>query len=102
MGVQLILVPTANPANFSVVNTTLVPARALENNITIVYTNYCGSDNGLSFCGQSTIVGPIAQPLASAGPDDEDLLIADLNSINNINTALLSTQLADFRKVLTK
>ena len=70
--------------------------------MTIVYTNYCGSDNGLSFCGQSTIVGPLAQPLASAGPDNEDLLIADLSSINNIDAALISTQLTDFRKVLTK
>jgi predicted amidohydrolase len=80
----------------------LVPARASENALTIVYTNYCGSDNGLSFCGQSTIVGPDAQPLASAGPNDEDFLIADLGSIKNIDTALLSTQLADFRKVPTK
>ena len=102
MGVQLVLVPTANPEDYSIVNTTLVPARASENAMTIVYTNYCGSDNGLSFCGQSTIVGPLAQPLASAGPDDEDLLIADLISINNIDAALLSTQLTDFRKVLTK
>ena len=102
MGVQLLLVPTANPTNFSEVNTTLVPARALENAISIVYANYCGSDNGLSFCGQSTIVDPIAQPLASASPDDEDLLIADLSSINKIDTALLSTQLADFRKVPSK
>jgi hypothetical protein len=47
-------------------------------------------------------VGPLAQPLASAGPDDEDLLIADLSSINNIDAALISTQLTDFRKVLTK
>ena len=102
MGVQLVLVPTANPENFSIVNTTLVPARASENAMTIVYTNYCGSDNGLSFCGRSTIVGPLAQSLASAGPDDEDLLIADLSSINKIDAALISTQLTDFRKVPTK
>ena len=51
MGVQLILVPTANPEKFSVVCDTLVPARASENALTIVYANYCGSDNGLSFCG---------------------------------------------------
>ena len=102
MGVQLILVPTANPDKFGHVCNTLVPARASENAITIAYANYCGSDNGLSFCGQSTIVGPDAQSLASASHDQEKLLIADLTSINKINSALLSTQLADFRKVLTK
>ena len=99
MGVELILVPTANPEKFSVVCNTLVPARASESALTIVYANYCGSDNDLSFCGQSTIVGPDAKPLASASHDTENLIIADLTSINSINTSLLSTQLADFRKV---
>ena len=102
MGVQLILVPTANPEKFSLVCNTLVPARASENALTIAYANYCGSDNGLSFCGQSTIVGPDAKSLASASPDKEALLIADLALINNIDAALLSTQHADFRKVFTK
>ena len=102
MGVQLILVPTANPEMFSVVCDTLVPARASENALTIVYANYCGSDNGLSFCGKSTIVGPDAKPLASAGGNEEKLLIANLNSLNQIEKSLLSTQLADFRKVITK
>ena len=102
MGVQLILVPTANPEKFSVVCDTLVPARASENALTIVYANYCGSDNGLSFCGKSTIVGPDAKPLASAGGNGENLLIANLNSLNQIEKSLLSTQLADFRKVITK
>ena len=36
MGVQLILVTTANPKKFSVVCDTLVPARASENALTIV------------------------------------------------------------------
>ena len=36
MGVQLILVPTANPEQFSVVCDTLIPARASENALTIV------------------------------------------------------------------
>jgi len=102
MGVQLVLVPTANPEKFSLVCETLVPARASENALTIAYANYCGSDNGLTFCGQSTIVGPDAQSLAYASFDQENIIIADLTSIKNIDTALLSTQLADFRKVFTK
>jgi len=101
MGVQLVFVPTANPEKFDFVCNTLVPARASENALTIAYANYCGSDNGLSFCGQSTIVGPDAQSLASASSDQENLIIADLASIKNIDADLLSTQLADFRKVFT-
>jgi len=47
-------------------------------------------------------VGPDAKPFASAGSNEENLLIANLNSLNKIEKNLLSTQLADFRKVITK
>ena len=47
-------------------------------------------------------MGPDAKPLASAGGNEENLLIANLNSLNKIEKTLLSTQLADFRKVITK
>lgn len=99
MGVKRIFVPTANPADFSFVCKTLVPARASENALTIIYANYCGTDAGLRFCGQSTIVGPDSIPLATATRDAETLLIADLTQIDQIHPSLLSTQHADFRKV---
>ncbi|MEJ6709036.1 MAG: carbon-nitrogen hydrolase family protein [Amylibacter sp.] len=99
MGVKRILVPTANPADFSLVCNTLIPARATENNQTIVYANYCGADNGLSFCGQSIIAGPAKTILTQASRDGEILLVADLNEIDKIEPSLLSTQLADYRKV---
>ena len=98
-GVKRILVPTANPADFSFVCNTLVPARASENNQTIVYANYCGADNGLSFCGQSIIAGPGETILAQASHDTEILLVADLNEIDKIEPSLLSTQQTDYRKV---
>ena len=99
MGVKRILVPTANPGDFSLVCNTLVPARATENNQTIVYANYCGSDNGLRFCGQSIIAGPAETKLAQATRDTETLLFADLTQIDTIAPSLLSTQQADYRKV---
>lgn len=99
MGVKRIFVPTANPADFSLVCTTLVPARATENNQTIVYANYCGADNGLSFCGQSIIAGPAETILTQATRDAEILLVADLAETNKIEPSLLSTQQADYRKV---
>ncbi len=58
MGVQLVLVPTANPEKFSFVCNTLVPARASENALSIAYANYCGSDNGLTFCWPINDCGP--------------------------------------------
>ncbi|OSQ44605.1 carbon-nitrogen hydrolase family protein [Thalassospira alkalitolerans] len=94
-GVKLILVPTANPKGFEHVSRVMVPARATEMSITIVYANYCGTEQGLEFAGRSLIVGPDANIIASAGTS-ETLLVAAIT--NPINSALLSTQLSDFTK----
>jgi predicted amidohydrolase len=99
LGVKRILVPTANPADFSLVCNTLIPARATENNQTIIYANYCGAENGLHFCGQSIIAGPGEMTLTQAGIDAETLICADLSLLDEISPSLLSTQQADYRKV---
>jgi nitrilase len=80
----------------------LVPARALENRMTIAYANYCGTEAGLSYGGKSVIVGPDAEVLAQAGIG-ETVLITDISVIHQIDPALLSTQLEDtnFAKATT-
>ncbi len=93
-GVELLLVPTANPVAFDVVSDTLVPARAFESRMTIAYANLCGSENGLTYGGRSVIVGPDGAILAKAGRG-EALLIVDLNVVDAIDPSLLSTQLQD-------
>ncbi|WP_158970645.1 carbon-nitrogen hydrolase family protein [Chachezhania sediminis] len=95
-GVKLILVPTANSVDFPHVSNVVVPARAAEMGITIAYTNYCGSEGDLTFDGRSLIVGPNGKALASAGPGPT-LLVTDLDVA--VPDWLLSTQLADFRRV---
>ncbi len=97
-GVKLLLVPTANPAQFDNVSKLLVRARALESDMTIVYANYCGSEAGLEYGGLSLVVGPDGEALAEA-EREEALLITDLNHISAIDPALLSTQQQDFREV---
>ena len=52
LGVELLLVPTANPIAFTNVSDTLVPARAAENGMTIAYANYSGTENGLEYGGR--------------------------------------------------
>ena len=99
MGVKRIFVPTANPADFSLVCNTIVPSRATENNQTIIYANYCGEDNGLSFCGQSVIAGPAETILIQATMSEETLLITDLTETDKIKPSMLSTQHTDYRKV---
>jgi len=97
-GVELLLVPTANPAGFDNVSNVIVPARACETAMTIAYANYCGSDAGLRFGGLSTLVGPDGNVMARAGTG-ETLLIADLSATSDIDPAHLSTQNTDRRRV---
>lgn len=57
-GAQLITVPTALPTGAEEVSTTLVPARALENRVTIAYANHTGTEAGITFEGASVLAGP--------------------------------------------
>ena len=97
-GVDLLLVPTANPAGFGVVNDALVPARAYEYRMTVVYANYHGDEAGLAFGGGSVIVGPDGQPLARAGTG-ESLLVCDLAGLSVLDPGILSTQDQDRREI---
>jgi len=96
-GAELILVPTANPAGHEHVPALLVPSRASENGLSVVYANYVGTDKGLVFGGRSIIVGPDGQVLAQAGPR-ETMLIVDLPPRAAYNPEAISAQLADLRQ----
>ncbi|WP_282607349.1 carbon-nitrogen hydrolase family protein [Pelagibius sp. Alg239-R121] len=96
-GAELLLVPTANPAGFEHVSDVLLPARAVETNMTIAYANYCGSDSGLTFGGSSILLGPDGGILVKAGKT-EALLIADLDGCADIDPTRISTQYHDFRE----
>lgn len=97
-GVDLLLVPTANPAGFENVSTLLVPARAFEQAMTVAYANYHGREAGLAFGGGSVIAGPDGNALARAGAG-EALLIVDLGHRDTLDPAKLSTQRRDRREI---
>lgn len=77
-GAEILLVPTANMAPFDSVCTRLVPARAEENGLAVVYANYVGAEADFVYCGRSCVSGPDGADLARAGAQEEVLLIADL------------------------
>jgi predicted amidohydrolase len=77
-GVDLVAVPTALMEPFEVVARTLVPARAVENQIYLAYANRCGREADLRYCGSSCVVGPEGAWLARAGRGEE-LIVADLD-----------------------
>lgn len=97
-GVDLILVPTANPAGAEHVQNVLVPARAHENRQVIAYANYCGVERGLAFSGLSVIAGPDARPIAMAGTR-ETLLIVDLPSLADHRPDQIARLSEDYRAI---
>jgi 5-aminopentanamidase len=77
-GARTVLVPTANMTGCEEVQGILVRARACENNVGLVYANYCGADDGFEYNGLSMICGPRGEVLAQADAKTEQLVIADL------------------------
>ncbi|MFJ4064183.1 carbon-nitrogen hydrolase family protein [Pseudomonas sp. NPDC089996] len=73
-GAELILVPTANMTPYDFVCQVTVRARAQENQCYLVYANYCGAEDEIQYCGQSSIIGPDGSLMAMAGRDECQLL----------------------------
>ncbi len=95
-GAQLVLVPTANPEGFENVSHKTVPAQAFTHAVTIAYANFCGGEGDLTFGGHSLIAAPDGAVLAAAHTT-ETLIVTDI--AHDVDPALLSTQLADYREI---
>ena len=98
-GAELIVVPTANMRAYDIVATTLVPARAFENQCGLVYANHCGSEGDIDYGGLSRVVAADGAVLAAAGRD-EALLVADLDRAQLMASRLRSPYLGDRRPEL--
>lgn len=77
-GADLILVPTANMAEYDFVATHVVPVRAFESQVLIAYANLCGSEGDIVYGGLSCIAAPDGVELARGGRE-ETLILADLD-----------------------
>ena len=69
-GAEIVVVATACGEDWEQVPTCVVPSRAYENGIFMVYANYCGVENGHGFCGLSCIVDPSGADLARANKSE--------------------------------
>lgn len=98
-GADLILAPTANMVPYEVVATTVVPARAYENQVYLAYANYCGVEGRLEYCGLSCVAAPDGTVAARAG-QDETVLVAELDRELLDASRSLNTYLADRRPEL--
>lgn len=98
-GAKIIFNPTANMQPYTAVPKTLIRARALENDVVVVYANLSGEENGLAYTGLSAIISPEGEDLARAG-EQEALLIADVSHyIQKDKQHVFSTQLAELKSV---
>ncbi|TQN30882.1 putative amidohydrolase [Haloactinospora alba] len=73
-GTDLLLVPTALMHPHTAVATSVVPVRALENQIHVAYVNRCDTEGELDYCGLSCLVDPWGEELLRAGSGPELLL----------------------------
>lgn len=64
-GAELLLVPTALAGDVPAVPGVLVPARSLENNMTVAYANHVGIEGELDFDGRSLVAGPQGEVVGS-------------------------------------
>src|SRR3546814_16550203 len=80
-GAELILGPTALPQGpfAAFIATSVVPVRAFENQVFVVYADHVGSDGRFAYAGLSRAIGPDGQSLAAAGDNQPALLFADID-----------------------
>ena len=98
-GADLVAVPTALMDPFEIVARTVIPARAVENQVFLAYANRCGREGDLRYCGQSCVAGPDGSDLARAGRGEE-LILADLDLKRLSASRRDNTYLADRRPEL--
>jgi predicted amidohydrolase len=70
-GADVVVAPTALKAEWAFVARQLVPTRAFENGVFVLYANYCGHENGFDYLGESCIVAPGGEEIARAGRGEE-------------------------------
>ncbi len=79
-GAELVIVPTALPDGTISrrVADMVVPTRAFENGVFVVYADLCGEEGSFAYGGRSAIIGPDGDELARAGAR-ETLLVAEMD-----------------------
>lgn len=77
-GADAILALSATTAPYPVVPRKLIPARAYENQLFMLFCNRTGSEQGLDYAGESCVAAPDGEILAACG-QEEALLLAEID-----------------------
>lgn len=100
-GAQLIIVPTALGEQWGNVALQLIPTRAFENGVWLLYANHAGAENGMRYFGGSCIVAPNGSDAARAG-SDETLISTDVNAQAVIDAQLRLPYLREYRRIVVR
>ena len=65
-GTELVIVPTALVEQWESVALQLMPTRAFENGVWVMYANHAGTENGFKYAGKSCILDPVGRDVARA------------------------------------
>lgn len=77
-GAEVVIVPTALVKQWAVVACQVMPARAFENGVWLLYANHAGVENGSRYLGGSCILAPDGRDAARVG-GEEALVVASLD-----------------------
>ena len=97
-GANLVAVPTALMRPYDFVPRMMLPVRAFENQVFLIYANRCGTESGMAYVGESCIVAPDGSVLARAGAGEE-MLAANLDDAAMAESRALNTYLQDRQTV---
>jgi predicted amidohydrolase len=75
LGAEVVVVPTATGIKWGQVPNKVIPTRAFENGVFVLYANYSGKENQSHYFGGSCIVDPMGRELARAGHEEEILSV---------------------------
>jgi 5-aminopentanamidase len=98
-GAEMVLVPTAQPDNeyAPFIAEKIVPVRAFENGIAIVYADHAGKDERFAYAGRSCILMPDGRDAARAGPTGAAVIVANYESSRYATARTENPYLADRR-----
>lgn len=77
-GAALLIVNSANMEPYDYIHRLFICARALENQLFVVYCNRIGSNEKYQYCGESAVIGPDGKIIAEMEKDAERVLVIDL------------------------
>ncbi|OIK15977.1 hypothetical protein BIV60_06730 [Bacillus sp. MUM 116] len=99
-GANLLIVNSANMAPYEYIHRLFSQARALENQLFVVYCNRIGANGKYEYHGQSAVIGPDGKIIAEISDDVETLQIIDLSFENLKKSNAVFDYLADRRREL--